>query len=526
MKTLKEIELTPYQKKALIDSWNDILSGKKRDDRPYILTKMLQVLKNNASLLNGTEVRKEVIEEVQRFINESARIRDLIQKDSCLKKYHSLEAYCHDVTVAIKSFLHVDAVTLNIHRVRDGEGACGELIPHGWSAGETSTFITKRIRIKRGSNPNLAGKLFDSTKPINIPNYGKEKKDWFEFKKEAERAGFESSSFIPLRTTNNKFVGNIALHSKRKGCASGDFFESFLEALIVRLSSNLKESHWKKVYKFLLSRFCYQRMREFVRTISLFPLKGLIIISMIIFYCMVFLHHCYDVPKSITFLFSLIILSFIASGWVFLCESKEFINRFREDVYYLCKNKLREKGPIISYGDFLVAGNEVRHDLSKSVRKEILFLGSISLVVLLIMISCFWFQYKVILHHDEACITKEHQLAGSNDEKKIFKKCSSFDGNLKEEKSAILLAISRISNAESWNDSPTKPLSKCLLSVQSFSGYLWLLFITLFLITIVVYKSNYWKQLMDGELDQIERHLRDTNYINWWWDPVRKKSTK
>ena len=146
MKTLKKIELTTPQKKALIDSWNDILSGKKRDDS-QILYILLQVLKQEPS----SEVQEEV---VQRFINESARIRDLIQKDSCLKKYHSLEAYCHDVTVAIKSFLHVDAVTLNIHRVRDGEGACGELIPHGWSAGETSTFITKRIRIKRGSNPN------------------------------------------------------------------------------------------------------------------------------------------------------------------------------------------------------------------------------------------------------------------------------------------------------------------------------------------------------------------------------------
>ena len=134
MKTLKELILTETQKKALKDNWNNILSGKKSDDS-HILYILLQVLKDNSSLLNGTEVRKEVIEEVQRFINESARIRDLIQKDSCLKKYHSLEAYCHDVTVAIKSFLHVDAVTLNIHRVRDGEGACGELIPHGWSAG-------------------------------------------------------------------------------------------------------------------------------------------------------------------------------------------------------------------------------------------------------------------------------------------------------------------------------------------------------------------------------------------------------
>jgi len=302
MKTLKEIELTTPQKKALIDSWNDILSGKKRYDRPYILTKMLQVLKNNASLLNGTEVRKEVIEEVQRFINESARIRDLIQKDFCLKKYHSLEAYCHDVTVAIKSFLHVDAVTLNIHRVRDGEGACGELIPHGWSAGETSTFITKRIRIKKG---NLAWKLSDSTKHINIPNYTDVEKSGFEFKKEAEHAGFESSSFIPLRTTNNKFVGNIALHSKREGCASGDFFESFFEALIVRLSSNLKESHWKKDYKFLLSRFFCQRMRESILTISLFPPIGYIAIF-IIMYCIVLLHNWYPVQGWIIFYFYII----------------------------------------------------------------------------------------------------------------------------------------------------------------------------------------------------------------------------
>ena len=212
---------------------------------------------------------------------------------------------------------------------------------------------------------------------------------------------------------------------------------------------------------------------------------------------------------------------------MFLWESKEFVKRFREDVYCICKNKLRKKGPIISYVDFLDAGNEVRHDLSKSVRKEILFVGSISLVVLVIMVLCFWLQYEVILYHDEACIIKEHRIAGSNEENKIFKKCSSFDSNLKEEKRAMWLAISRISNAGYRNASPTKPLSKCLLSVQSFLGYLWLLFITSFLITTVVYKSNYWKQLMDGELDQIERHLRDTNYINWWWgDPPEEKSTK
>ena len=509
MKTLKELILTETQKKALKDNWNNILSGKKSDDS-HILYILLQVLKDNSSLLNGTEVRKEVIEEVQRFINESARIRDLIQKDSCLKKYHSLEAYCHDVTVAIKSFLHVDAVTLNIHRVRDGEGACGELIPHGWSAGETSTFIYKRIKIKRGSNPNLAGILYDSTKHINIPNYCKKTEYGFEFKKEAIRARFKSGYFIPLRIrTTNKFVGNIALHSKKADCALGGFFESFFEALNVRLSSNLKEGHWgKKDYKFLLSSFTCQRIGEAMQTIASSP-KVFIPILMVA-YVLFVLHECYDVPIwIILFNFNIIIFLFIASGWVFLCESKEFEKRFREDAYYICKNKLRKKGPIISYMDFLDAGNKIRHDLSMSVRKEILFVVSISLVVLVIMILCFWFQYEVILDHDEACITKGHQIDGSNEEDKIFEKCSNFD--------AMLLAISRISNAGYRNASPTEPLSMCLLSVQSFLGYLWLLFITSFLITIVVYKSNYWKQLMDGELNQIERHLRDTKYINWWW---------
>ena len=183
MKTLKKIELTTPQKKALIDSWNDILSGKK-GDYSYIL---LQVLKQEPLLRwieVGEEIQRfiEVGEEIQRFIKESARIRDLIQKDPSLK-YHSLEAYCHDVTVAIKSFLHVDAVTLNIRKVRDGEGEYGELIPHGWSAGETNTFIIKRIRIKKGSNLNLAGELYGNTKHINIPDYRKVKEDRFEFKK-------------------------------------------------------------------------------------------------------------------------------------------------------------------------------------------------------------------------------------------------------------------------------------------------------------------------------------------------------
>ena len=277
------------------------------------------------------------------------------------KKYHSFEAYCHDVTVALRSLFEADGVTLNIF---DQEHK--ELVPFGWFGRPLTSFLRRRIKIISPAvtkcRPTIAWQLYKNGGTIPLSDYKHGRDVGFIQYKDAIKAGYHSGYFVALTNYSERpksFVGIIAIHFRNKGDLIPNFHLTLLKALANKLAYILARTNWhhqSSSSPYLLTNYTVERCKEVGSTLfsPLTFMKPVIcfLVLTVISAAIIVKFYFFGSPKEqISTIFIILFLTYLALIRIFLFASPEFKRSFCKEVYSLCREELMKKGRYISYTD-------------------------------------------------------------------------------------------------------------------------------------------------------------------------------